>query len=105
LRIRGRIPSFEGPVHETEGLPCPAQLDNNPSSYNCPEHVFEAFYTPASNRLLNYDSYSAITALQLMKDRNNPSRFEHPVPAGSSQLSHLPGQEGDDDWNFPMEEL
>ena len=94
--------------NDTHGLPCPTQLDD-PITYNCPEHILRASISPASDRLLNYDSNSASSALQLMKDRNNPNLFDESVPAGLSQVSYLPGK--DDmrselgDWTYPMEEL
>jgi hypothetical protein len=42
-----------------------------------------------------------------MRDRNNPHQLLQQIPAGLSQLSHLPSQENgdDDDWNFGIEEL
>jgi hypothetical protein len=36
--------------------------------------------------ILNYNSYDAMEAIQLMKDRNNPLRLLETVPAGLSQL-------------------
>jgi hypothetical protein len=64
----------------------------------------------ATNHLLNYDSSDVITAFQLMKDRNNPTRFQALVPAGLSQVSCLPGEEENesdnlDEWNYPLEEM
>jgi hypothetical protein len=94
---------------DTQGLPCPGRLDS-PISFSCPEHVMSSFYTLATSRLLNYDSSDAIAAEQLMKDRNNPNRFQAPVPAGFSQLSFLPGEEDNEsenlaDWTYSTEEL
>jgi hypothetical protein len=44
-----------------------------------------------------------------MRDRNDPHQLMQQVPAGLSQLSHLPTEEsGDDDngqdWNFGVEQ-
>jgi hypothetical protein len=47
--------------NDTHGLPCPTQLDD-PITYNCPEHILRASITPASDRLLNYDSQLRLTA-------------------------------------------
>jgi hypothetical protein len=97
---------------DTRGLPCPGRLDDPYKTYICPERVTQAFYTPATNRLLNYDCADAMTALQDMRDRNNPNRFQHLLPAGLSQRSHLPDidEDGDDDldlnnWTYPIEEI
>jgi hypothetical protein len=94
--------------NDTEGLPCPGRL-NDPTPYTCPEYVYEAFYMPASDRLLNYNSYDAIAALQSMQDRNNPRELVESVPAGLSQHSCLPVQDdldsNDDNWFYEMEEL
>jgi len=67
-------------------------------------------YTPATDRLLNYDSYDAIAAVQLLKDRTNPVRLPEAVPVGMSQLSHLPDDNDqdmypNDDWLNSIEEL
>jgi hypothetical protein len=42
-----------------------------------------------------------------IRDRNNPHQQMQQVPAGLSQLSHLPSQQNrdDDDWNFGIEDL
>ena len=104
---------------DTRGLPCPGRLDDPWRTYFCPERVIQAFYTPATNRVLNYDCSDAMTALQSMKDRNNPNRFLQLLPAGLSQVSHIrdEGEEGEDknevededielgNWSYPMEEL
>ena len=94
--------------NDTEGLPCPGRLDD-PRLYVCPEYLYEGFYMPASERLLNYESHDAIAALQLMKDRNNPRQLVESVPAGLSQMSNLPAQDAfgsdNDNWDFGMEEL
>jgi hypothetical protein len=93
---------------DTLGLVCPESLDS-PPTYSCPEHVIESFHTPATDRLLNYDSYEAISAIQLMKDRTNPVQLSNAVPAGMSQLSHLPTDDNneypDHDWTNSIEEL
>ena len=90
---------------DTKGLPCPGRLDC-PPSFSCPEHIFESFYKPATDRLLNYKSYDAIGALQAMRDRNNHRLFNDDVPAGMSQVSFLPGLDDDDNnWSHAMEEL
>jgi len=94
--------------NDTEGLPCPGRLDD-PRIYVCPEYLYEAFYMPATDRLLNYTSFDAIGAMELMKDRNNPRQLVESVPAGLSQMSSLPVQDDldsqDDNWNHAMEEL
>jgi hypothetical protein len=97
---------------DTRGLPCPGRLDDPWRSYFCPERVIQKFYTPATNRLLNYDCVDAMTALQSIKDRNNPNRFQEMVPAGFSQRSHVRDEDEDDvediqlgDWSYPLEEL
>jgi hypothetical protein len=91
---------------DTLGLPCPGRLDT-PHTYACPEHVLAAYYKPATDRLLNYNSYEAIAATQKTRDRNNPNRLpQESVPAGLSQMSHLPDIESDgENWDHPMEEL
>jgi hypothetical protein len=44
-----------------------------------------------------------------MKDRNNPTQIQEAVPAGLSQMSHLPSQGDCDscsqDWMYGVEEL
>jgi hypothetical protein len=78
----------------------------NPSSFSVPDHVFQAFHRPATERLLNYAGTTAQEAVQRMQDRNNPNRLQEAVPPGYSQISHLPSQDGDSpDWNYPVEEL
>jgi hypothetical protein len=95
-------------ANDTSGLPCPGRLDC-PPSFSCPEHVFNSFERPATDRLLNYTSYDAMGALQLMHDRNNALRLRETVPAGLSQISHIPDEDiyttGGDDWDHPMEEF
>ena len=94
--------------NDTQGLPCPTDLDN-PIEFCCPESVIALFHLPATDRLLNYDSSTATHAAQSMKDRNNPHRLSQPVPAGLSQLSHLPSEETGDDnhgeWFYGIEEF
>jgi hypothetical protein len=92
--------------NDTQGLPCPASLDK-PMDFPCPDRVMALFHLPATDRLLNYDSSKATHAAQSMRDRNNPRQLMQQVPAGLSQLSHLPSQQNrdDDDWNFGIEEL
>jgi hypothetical protein len=97
---------------DTKGLPCPGRLDDPWRTYFCPERIIQAFYTPATNRLLNYDCADAMTAVQSMKDRNNPNRFQQLVPAGLSQRSHVRDEDEDEedviqlgDWSYPLEEL
>jgi hypothetical protein len=92
--------------NDTQGLPCPTNL-NKPIDFPCPDSVIALFHLPATDRLLNYDSSTATHAAQSMGDRNNSHQLMQQVPAGLSQLSHLPSQEngGDDDWNFGIEEL
>jgi hypothetical protein len=94
--------------NDTQGLPCPETLDC-PDSFNCPAQVFENFYMPVTDCILNYNSFDAMGAVQLMKDRNNPRRLQETVPAGLSQYSHLPEEDDHDnevdDWHHPMEEL
>jgi hypothetical protein len=91
-----------------EGLPCPGRLDC-PASFSCPAQVFENFYMPVTDRILNYNSFDAMGAVQLMNDRNNPLRLLETIPAGLSQFSHLPDEDDYDnevdDWHHPMEEL
>jgi hypothetical protein len=95
-------------ANDTLGLPCPGRLDC-PLSFTYPTQVFGNFYMPVTDQILNYTSYDAIGALQLMNDRNNPFRLLETVPMGSSQLSQLPNPEeyhdDGDDWLHPMEEL
>jgi hypothetical protein len=88
--------------NDTQDLPCPGALDC-PSSFSCPEYVFDSFYKPATDRLLNYTSNAALGAVQLMHDRNNSNRLHETFPAGLSQVSHLP--EEDDDWIHTIEEF
>jgi hypothetical protein len=45
--------------NDTLGLPCPGRLDC-PPSFSCPAQVFESFYMPVTDWLLNYNSYDAI---------------------------------------------
>ena len=45
--------------NDTLGVACPITLDS-PLTYSCPEHVLESFHTPATDHLLNYESYDAI---------------------------------------------
>jgi hypothetical protein len=50
-----------------------------------------------------------MTALQDMKDRNNPNRFDQPIPTGLSQRSYLPEIDNDsdiqlNDWDYGIEE-
>ena len=94
--------------NDTLGVACPLTLDS-PLTYSCPDHVLESFHTPATDRLLNYESYDAIAAVQLLKDRSNPVQLPEDVPAGMSQLSHLPDDDDDhypvDDWLNSIEEL
>jgi hypothetical protein len=54
-------------ANDTRGLPCPGRLDC-PSSFSCPDHVFDSFCKPVIDQLLNYPSYDAIRAVQLMQD-------------------------------------
>ena len=94
--------------HDTEGWPCPLTLDE-PLFYSCPDNVFDAFYRPASDRLANYECATCITALRLMEDRDNPRQMADCVPAGLSQVSHLPSpdewdQSSAPDWNYEVEE-
>lgn len=95
-------------ANDTLGLLCPGRLDST-ETYPCPNHIFDAFHKPATDRLLNYDSFDAIAAVQLMQDRNNPREMTESVPAGLSQISHLPDQAGfgvdDGDWEYAMEEV
>jgi hypothetical protein len=64
---------------------------------------------PVTGCILNYNSYDAIGAIQLMKDRYNPFRLLETVPGGLLKLSHLPNQDNNDneadDWLHPMGEL
>jgi hypothetical protein len=93
---------------DTKGLPCPQTLDN-PSSFSYPDNVIDAFYQPTTDRLLNYDSSTAMSAVQVMKDRSNPIQNPVAVPAGLSQISHLPSQTDCDScsgsWSYGVEEL
>ena len=93
---------------DTEGLPCPPTLDN-PRLFSYPDEVFYAFCQPPTDRLLNYDCTTARSAVQLLKDRNNPNQITVAVPAGLSQISHLPNQSdcesGFGEWGFGVEEL
>ena len=97
--------------NDTPGLPCPGRLDT-PTVFLGSEPVFEAYYKPATDRLLNYNSHDAVGAVQLMQDRNNPTRLPDNVPAGLSQLSFLPDHDDQDEdnsntnvWSHLMEEL
>ena len=92
--------------NDTQGLPCPTNFDR-PSVFPCPESVFAKFHLPATDRLLNYDSSIATHAAQSMRAKNNPHRLMQQVPAGLSQLSHLPSQESGDDaeWHYGIEEV
>jgi hypothetical protein len=78
--------------NDTLGLPCPGRLDN-PWLLPLSDYIYRAYYSPASNCLLNYTSYDAIGAVQLMRDRNNPQQLVESVPAGLSQTSCLSVQE------------
>jgi hypothetical protein len=94
---------------DTPRLPCPGWLDS-PATFSCPEHVLAAYYKPATDCLLNYNSYEAIAATQKTHDKNNPNRLpQESVPAGLSQMSHLPSENDieldSDNWDHPMEEL
>jgi hypothetical protein len=95
-------------ANDTQCLPCPGRLDC-PLSFPFPAKVFETFYRPVTDHILNYNSYDAILAIQLIKDRNNPFRLLETVPADLLQLSHLPNQEDcdneADDWLHLMDEL
>ena len=94
-------------ANDTLRLPCPERLDS-PPTISCLDKVYESFYTPVTSRLLNYTSYEAIAAMQLMHDRNNCDVFPQGAPAGLSQLSHLPNQDDDlggNDWINKMEEF
>ena len=93
--------------NDTLGLPCPEGI-TSPTEYSCPSAVFDAYYTPATHRLLNYNGPEAPAALQAMKDRNHANRFPDPVPAGLSQVSHLQSASDDEEfeeWNNDIEEL
>jgi hypothetical protein len=96
--------------NETPGLlvPCPGRLDT-PTIFPGSEQVFEAYFKPATDCLLNYNSNDVIGAVQLMQDRNNPTRLPDNVPAGLSQLTFLPDQDDDESntnvWSHLMEEL
>jgi hypothetical protein len=59
-------------TNDTPQLPCLGRLDS-PTMFPCPEHVFEAYYKLATNGLMNYNSYRAIEAIQLMHDWYNPN--------------------------------
>jgi hypothetical protein len=63
--------------NDTLGLPCPENLDCplNPLTFPCPEHIFDSFYKPVTDCLLNYNGLDAITAVQLLLDRNNTLRL------------------------------
>jgi hypothetical protein len=92
--------------NDTQGLPCPTNLDR-PSVFPCPESVIALFHLPATDRLFKYDSSIATHTAQSMRDKNNPHRLMQQVPAGLSQLSHLPSQESGDDteWHYGIEEV
>jgi hypothetical protein len=93
--------------NDTLGHRCPEGLDC-PTTFACPEEVFESFHKKAIHRLLNYTSTVALGAVRLMQDRNNPKRITEPVPAGLSQVSHLPSDSedlDDNEWFHAMEEL
>ena len=94
--------------NDTLGVSCPVTLDC-PLTFSCPDNVLESFHTPATDRLLNYDSYHVIAAVQFLKDRQNPVRLPEAVPAGMSQLSHLPDNDNQlyppDDWLNSIVEL
>jgi hypothetical protein len=94
--------------NDTLGVACPLNLVC-PLAYSCPDQVLESFHTPATDRLLNYDSYDAIAATQLLRDRLNPVQLPDSIPAGMSQLSHLPDDDNElypaDDWLNSIEEL
>ena len=94
--------------NDTLGVACPLNLVC-PLVYSCPDQVLESFHTPATDRLLNYDSYDAIAATQLLRDRLNPVQLPDSIPAGMSQLSHLPDDDNElypaDDWLNSIEEL
>jgi hypothetical protein len=93
--------------NDTLGLPCPDGI-TCPTDCVCPTEVFDAFYTPATHRLLNYTGPEASAAVQQMKDRNNAYRFPDPVPAGLSQVSHLQSDSDNEEfeeWNHGLEEL
>jgi hypothetical protein len=89
-------------ANDTQGLPCPGRLDN-PLTFLCPDQVFVSYSKPATDRLLNYTSFDAMGAVQLMRDRNNPLHLTQDVPAGLSQLSYLPADDGE--WDYPIEQL
>jgi hypothetical protein len=38
--------------NDTPGLPCPERLDS-PTMFACPQHVFDSYHKPATDRLLN----------------------------------------------------
>jgi hypothetical protein len=79
--------------NDTQGLACPGRLDI-PMIFVCLEYLYEAFYMPATDRLvLNYNSYNAIGAVQQMRDRNNPKQLVESVMPGLSQLGCLPVQD------------
>jgi hypothetical protein len=103
-KIRGALLALAD--NDTQGLPCPTNLDR-PSVFPCPESVIALFHLPATDRLLNYDGSIATHAAQSMRDKNNPHRLMQQVPAGLSQLSHLPSQESGDDpeWHYGIEEV
>jgi hypothetical protein len=86
--------------NDTLGLPCPEGI-TCPTNCSCPTEVFEAFYKPATHRLLNDTGTVATVAVKLMKERNNPRSFPKPVLAGLSQGSHLQSDSDDelDEWN------
>jgi hypothetical protein len=81
----------------------------NPSSIS-PEHIFEPFYKPRTDCLLNYNGFTAIGAIQLLLVRSNRLHLPDAVPAGLLQLSYLPTSQDDnesinDNWSHTMEEL
>jgi hypothetical protein len=100
--------------NDTKGVGCPSTINDFDSSTDiCPEHVYELFHRPATGRLLNYDCSTAVNALQMIVDRNNPNVFQEDVPVGLSQRSHLPTEdendsfrgEWDGNWEQGIEEL
>jgi hypothetical protein len=60
--------------NDTLGLPCLENLDC-PLTFPCPEHIFDSFYKPVTGCLLNYNRLDAMTAVQLLLDRNNTLRL------------------------------
>jgi hypothetical protein len=103
-KIRGAFLALAD--NNTQGLPCSKKLDKS-IDFPCPDSVIALFHLPATDRLLNYDSSTATHAAESIRDRNNPHQQMQQVPAGLSQLSHLPSQQNrdDDDWNFGIEDL